>query len=76
MLSSTGMTPFGLQETLSNIGKDTGNAIDKAIGAGRKTGEKLRGNMNKAMDNVRNGHGIDNITGNRNRAGGGAGRRK
>lgn len=76
MLSSTGMTPLGLQETLSDIGKDAGNAIDKAIGAGRKTGEKLRGNMNKAMDNVRNGHGIDNITGNRNRAGGGAGRSK
>lgn len=76
MLSSTGMTPYGLQETLSDIGKNAGNAIDNAIGAGRKAGEKLRGNMNKAMDNVRNGHGIDNITGNRNRAGGGAGRRK
>lgn len=76
MLSSTGMTPLGLQETLSNIGKDAGNAINNAVGAGRKTGEKLRGNMNKAMDNVRNGHGIDNITGNRNRAGGGAGRSK
>lgn len=76
MLSSTGMTPLGLQETLSNIGKDAGNAINNAVGAGRKTGERLRGNMNKAMDNVRNGHGIDNITGNRNRAGGGAGRSK
>lgn len=76
MLSSTGMTPLGLQETLSDIGKNTGNAINNAIGAGRKAGEKLRGNMNKAMDNVRNGHGIDNITGNRNRAGGGAGRSK
>lgn len=76
MLSSTGMTPLGLQETLSNIGKNAGNAIDSAVGAGRKASEKLRGNINKAMDNVRNGHGIDNITGNRNRAGGGAGRRK
>lgn len=76
MLSSTGMTPLGLQETLSDIGKNAGNAIEDAIGAGRKTGEKLRGNMNKAMDNVKNGHGINNITGNRNRAGGGAGRRK
>lgn len=80
MLSSTGMTPLGLQKTLSEIGKDTGNAINDAIGAGKKAGEKvgekLRGNMNKAMDNIRNGHGIDNITGNRNRAGGGAGRRK
>jgi hypothetical protein len=76
MLSSTGMTPLGLQETLSNIGKDAGNAINNAVGAGRKTGERLRGNMNKAMDNVRNGHGIDNITGNRNKAGGGAGRSK
>ena len=43
------MTPLGLQETLSDIGKNTGNAIDKAIGAGRKAGEKLRGNMNKAI---------------------------
>lgn len=76
MLSSTGMTPLGLQKTLSEIGEDTGSAINNAIGAGKKTGEKLRGNMNKAMDNVRNGHGIDNITGNRNRAGGGAGRSK
>lgn len=76
MLSSTGMTPLGLQETLSDIGKETGNAINNAVGAARKTGEKLRGNMNKAMDNVRNGHGIDNITGTRNRAGGGAGRKK
>lgn len=76
MLSSTGMTPLGLQETLSDIGKNTGNAINNAIGAGKKAGEKLRGNMNKAMDNVRSGHGIDNITGNRSRAGGGAGRRK
>ena len=76
MLSSTGMTPLGLQETLSDIGKNTGNAINNAIGAGRKAGEKLRGNVNRAMDNVRSGHGIDNITGNRNRAGGGAGRRK
>ena len=32
--------------------------------------------MNKAMDNVRNGHGINNITGNKNKAGGGAGRSK
>lgn len=76
MLSSTGMTPLGLQETLSEIGKNTGNAINNAVGAGRKAGEKLRGNVNRAMDNVRNGHGIDNITGNRSRAGGGAGRRK
>ena len=76
MLSSTGMTPLGLQKTLSEIGEDTGSAINNAIGAGKKAGEKLRGNMNKAMDNVRNGHGIDNITGNRNRAGGGAGRSK
>lgn len=76
MLSSTGMTPLGLQKTLSEIGEDTGNAINSAVGAGRKAGEKLRGNVNKAMDNVRNGHGINNITGNRNRTGGGAGRSK
>ena len=76
MLSSTGMTPLGLQETLSNIGERTGNAINNAVGAGRKAGGKLRGNVNKAMDNVRSGHGIDNITGNRSKAGGGAGRRK
>nr|DAM92864.1 MAG TPA: Putative minor capsid protein [Microviridae sp.] len=76
MLSSTGMTPLGLQETLSKIGSKTGNAINDAVGAGRKEGKKLRGNVNKAMDNVRSGHGLDNITGNRNKAGGGAGRRK
>lgn len=76
MLSSTGMTPLGLQETLSDIGKNAGNAINNAVGAGRKAGEKLRGNVNRAMDNVRSGHGLDNITGNRSRAGGGAGRRK
>lgn len=76
MLSSTGMTPFGLQKTLSEIGENAGSAINNAIGAGKKAGEKLRGNVNKAMDNVRNGHGIDNITGNKNRAGGGAGRSK
>lgn len=76
MLSSTGMTPLGLQETLSNIGKDAGNAINNAVGAGRKAGNKLRENANRAMNNVRNGHGIDNITGNRNRTGGGAGRSK
>jgi uncharacterized protein YjbJ (UPF0337 family) len=63
MLSSTGMTPLGLQETLSDIGKNTGNAIKDAIGAGRKAGGKLRGNINRAKDNVKNGHGIDNITG-------------
>ena len=76
MLSSTGMTPLGLQETLSDIGKNTGNAINNAVGAGRKAGKKLKGNVNRAMDNVRKGHGIENITGNRSRAGGGAGRRK
>lgn len=76
MLSSTGMTPLGLQETLSEIGKNTGNAINNAVGAGRKTGGKLKENVNKAMNNIKNGHGIDNITGNRNRAGGGAGRKK
>lgn len=76
MLSSTGMTPLGLQKTLSEIGEGTGNLIDKTVGAGRKAAERGKTNANKAMDNVRNGHGIDNITGNRNRAGGGAGRSK
>lgn len=76
MLSSTGMTPLGLQKTLSEIGEGTGNLIDKTVGAGRKAAERGKTNVNKAMDNVRNGHGIDNITGNRNRAGGGAGRSK
>lgn len=76
MLSSTGMTPLGLQKTLSKIGEGTGNLIDKTVGAGRKAAERGKGNVNKAMDNVRNGHGIDNITGNRNRTGGGAGRSK
>lgn len=76
MLSSTGMTPLGLQKTLSEIGEGTGNLIDKTVGAGRKAAERGKANVNKAMDNVRNGHGIENITGNRNRAGGGAGRSK
>ena len=76
MLSSTGMTPLGLQKTLSEIGEGTGNLIDKTVGAGRKAAERGKRNVNKAMDNVRNGHGIDNITGNRNRTGGGAGRSK
>lgn len=76
MLSSTGMTPLGLQKTLSEIGEGTGNLIDKTVGAGRKAAERGKANVNKAMDNVRNGHGIDNITGNRNRTGGGAGRSK
>lgn len=76
MLSSTGMTPLGLQKTLSEIGEGTGNLIDKTVGAGKKAAEEKRGNINKAMNNVRNGHGIDNITGNKNRAGGGAGRSK
>lgn len=76
MLSSTGMTPLGLQKTLSEIGEGTGNLIDKTVGAGRKAAERGKENVNRAMNNVRNGHGIDNITGNRNRAGGGAGRSK
>lgn len=76
MLSSTGMTPLGLQKTLSEIGEGTGNLIDKTVGAGRKAAERGKKNVNKAMENVRNGHGIDNITGNRNRTGGGAGRSK
>lgn len=76
MLSSTGMTPLGLQKTLSEIGEGTGNLIDKTVGAGRKAAERGKTNVNKAMENVRNGHGIDNITGNRNRTGGGAGRSK
>lgn len=76
MLSSTEMTPLGLQKTLSKIGEDTGNLINKTVGAGREAAKKGRGNVNKAMDNIRNGHGIDNITGNKNRVGGGAGRSK
>lgn len=76
MLSSTGMTPLGLQETLSDIGKETGNAIKDAVGAGRKAGSKLKANRDKATANVRAGRGIENITGSRRSAGGGAGRRK
>ena len=76
MLSSTGMTPLGLQKTLSEIGEGTGNLIDKTVGAGRKAAERGKGNVNRAMNNVRNGHGNDNIKGNRNRTGGGAGRSK
>ena len=37
MLSSTGMTPLGLQKALSEIGKGTGEVVEKAVGgAGRE----------------------------------------
>lgn len=36
MLSSTNMTPYGLQEVLTDIGKKTGETITKTVGAGRK----------------------------------------
>lgn len=42
MLSSTGMTPLGLQETLSRIGKGTGEVVEKAVkGAGREGKKSL-----------------------------------
>ncbi len=42
MLSSTGMTPLGLQKTLSEIGKGTGEVVEKAVGgAGRETKKSL-----------------------------------
>ena len=61
MLSSTNMTPYGLQKTLSEIGEKTGNSINKAIGAGRQASGKLRGNRDRALNNVKNGNGLDNL---------------
>lgn len=40
MLSSTGMTPLGLQKTLSEIGKGTGKVVEKAIGGAGREGKK------------------------------------
>lgn len=40
MLSSTGMTPLGLQKTLSEIGEKAGNAIEEGVNTGKKTSEK------------------------------------
>ena len=42
MLSSTGMTPLGLQKALSEIGKNTGEVVEKAVGgASRETKKSL-----------------------------------
>lgn len=37
MLSSTGMTPLGLQKTLSEIGEKAGNAIEEGVNTGKRT---------------------------------------
>ena len=42
MLSSTGMTPLGLQKALSEIGKNNGEVVEKAVGgAGRVVKKSL-----------------------------------
>lgn len=44
MLSSTNMTPLGLQKALSEIGEETGNVIRDGIKAGNKASENRKGN--------------------------------
>nr|CAI9750261.1 pilot protein for DNA ejection [Microvirus sp.] len=61
MLSSSQMTPYGLQKTLSEIGEQTGNVVKKAVDEGKKGARHLRNNMNEAKDNVRNGNGLNNL---------------
>lgn len=63
MLSSTGMTPWGLQNTLSDIGEDTGKAIKNAIEDG-----KSKKNNNNKKNSKEMGGGRSH--------GGGAGRRR
>lgn len=46
MLSSTQMTPYGLQKTLTNIGEDTSKAIEKATS---KTEQKKGTAQNRSM---------------------------
>lgn len=53
MLSSTGMTPLGLQETLSNIGKNTGKVITGAVrGAGREAKKALESSSKTGMNPI------------------------
>lgn len=40
MLSSTNMTPFGLQKALSEIGEKAGNAIEEGVNTGNRTSGK------------------------------------
>lgn len=40
MLSSTNMTPLGLQKALSEIGKKAGNAIEEGVNTGNRTSRK------------------------------------
>ena len=40
MLSSTNMTPLGLQKALSEIGEKAGNAIEEGVSTGNKTSGK------------------------------------
>lgn len=51
MLSSTGMTPLGLQKTLSEIGKNTGKVVEKAVGgAGREAKKALETTKKTGMN--------------------------
>lgn len=53
MLSSTGMTPLGLQETLSNIGKNTSKAITGAVkGAGREAKKTIESSTKTGMNPI------------------------
>lgn len=53
MLSSTGMTPLGLQETLSSIGKKTGKVITGAVsGAGREGKKSLESSAKTGMNPI------------------------
>ena len=40
MLSSTNMTPLGLQKALSEIGEKAGNAIEEGVNTGNRTSRK------------------------------------
>ena len=40
MLSSTNMTPLGLQKALSEIGEKAGNAIEEGVNTGNRTSGK------------------------------------
>ena len=53
MLSSTQMTPYGLAKTLTNIGSDTGKAIEKAT----EKATKPRSKTHKSKSGVEHGGG-------------------
>lgn len=53
MLSSTGMTPLGLQEALSNIGENTGKVIAGAVkGAGREAKKSIELSAKTGMNPI------------------------